>query len=198
MTELTVIISAIASVMSALAAALAWLAKLRWSQEFAAAKDETIKTKDAQIVALREQFQETLRVKDAQIEGLKEFTPIKVREYFVSVKQQLEEYIDNLKGQLQQKQEAIEKLERTATANSEELSSFREQRKQLEQEMAQVVNGLNELDKSTYDLNAAEARFHAAWLNLTQVASPIRGKDLIGWYPYLLVKRYEEQKIQVD
>src|SRR5574341_1705581 len=165
MTELTVIISAIASVMSALAAALAWLAKLRWSQEFAAAKDETIKTKDAQIVALREQFQETLRVKDAQIEGLKEFTPIKVREYFVSVKQQLEEYIDNLKGQLQQKQEAIEKLERTATANSEELSSFREQRKQLEQEMAQVVNGLNELDKSTYDLNAAEARFHAAWLN---------------------------------
>ncbi|MCH7754041.1 hypothetical protein IH970_02795 [candidate division KSB1 bacterium] len=74
---------------SSIAAILAWIAKLLWSKEYIAAKDEVIKAKDAQIEVLNQ-----------QIEGLKELTPMKIREYFLSVKLQLEEYNDHLKGQL--------------------------------------------------------------------------------------------------
>lgn len=64
---------------SAVAAVLAWAAKLRWSKEYAAAKDEVIRAKDAQIELLRN-----------GIENLRSLTPMKIREYFLSVKKQLE------------------------------------------------------------------------------------------------------------
>ena len=47
------------TILSALAAVLAWAAKLWWGREFAAAKDEIIKAKD-----------ELINVKEAQIEQL--------------------------------------------------------------------------------------------------------------------------------
>lgn len=77
------------TLLSLLAAILAWLAKLRWSKEYAAAKDETIRAKDAQIDALKQ-----------QIENLKDLTPDKLREYFESTRTSLEEYIEKLKMQL--------------------------------------------------------------------------------------------------
>ncbi len=84
---------------SALATILAWVAKLWWSKEYAAAKDETIRAKDAQIAAL-----------EAQLDTFRELTPMKIREYFVSVKDQLEEYNDMLKKQVEEKDRQIEVL----------------------------------------------------------------------------------------
>lgn len=80
---------AVSAVASALAAVLAWAAKLLWSKEYAAAKDEIIGAKQAQIELLKN-----------EIENLRNLTPMKIREYFISVKEQLEEYIDSLQGQL--------------------------------------------------------------------------------------------------
>jgi hypothetical protein len=108
---------------SALAAVLAWAAKLWWAKEYSAAKDETIKSKEAQIASLKAALEhiqtlagETAKAKDAQIEGLKseiqnlrELSPVKLREYFLSVKEQLEEYNDKLREELKTAQEAIEK-----------------------------------------------------------------------------------------
>ena len=45
-----------ATVASALAAVLAWVAKLRWSKEYAAAKEEIIKSKEAQLTIKDEQI----------------------------------------------------------------------------------------------------------------------------------------------
>ncbi len=84
-------ISGVITLLSILAAILAWLAKLRWSKEYAAAKDETIRAKDAQIDALKQ-----------QIENLKDLTPNKLREYFESTRTSLEEYIEKLKIQLRE------------------------------------------------------------------------------------------------
>lgn len=110
MPDWTILIPAFTSLLSAGAAVLAWLAKLRWSEEFAAAKDETIKAKEAQIAGLRDQFTETIRAKDALIEGLKDLSSMKVREYFVSMKQSLEEYNDKLKADLAEAQGENEQL----------------------------------------------------------------------------------------
>ena len=105
---------AICAAASAIAAVLAWAAKLRWSKEFGAAKDETIKSKETQIETLRNALRslgtlqdEVIKAKDAQIESLhheieniRELTPMKIREYFLSVKAQLEEFNDCLQQQL--------------------------------------------------------------------------------------------------
>jgi response regulator RpfG family c-di-GMP phosphodiesterase len=92
----TVTFSLITSLLSAIAAVLAWAAKLRWSKEYAAAKDEVIKAKEAQIEFLKN-----------EIETLRELSPIKIREYFVSVKTQLEEYIDLQKSQIRDAETAL-------------------------------------------------------------------------------------------
>lgn len=75
-------IQIIVILLSLLAAILAWAAKIIWSRQYSKAKDERIK-------ALNK-----------QIELLKEFSPIKIREYFLSVKEQLEEYNEHLKEKL--------------------------------------------------------------------------------------------------
>jgi len=87
------IIYATGALASALAAVLAWAAKLRWAKEYAAAKDEIIRAKESEIAAL-----------NAQIKILNELTPMKIREYFLSVKTQLEEYIEHL----EQRNKALE------------------------------------------------------------------------------------------
>lgn len=91
-----VLIYTIAALASALAAVLAWAAKLWWAREFGAAKDEIIRAKDAQIELLK-----------SEIQNLKELTPMKIREYFTSVKVQLEEYNELLQRQLNEAQENI-------------------------------------------------------------------------------------------
>jgi HD-GYP domain-containing protein (c-di-GMP phosphodiesterase class II) len=78
------IISLVMSLFSTIAATLAWIAKLRWAKEYTAAKD-------AQIESLKN-----------EIQILQDLSPIRVREYFVSVKAQLEEYIEFQKKQIQE------------------------------------------------------------------------------------------------
>lgn len=119
------VISAIAS---SLAAVLAWAAKLWWSKEYGAAKDEIIRAKEAQIEALK-----------GEIESLKEMTPMKIREYFLSVRQQLEEYNDALNGELDEarkeiaeKNAAIKKLESEGAQKSNEVIKLECERDKIE------------------------------------------------------------------
>lgn len=121
-------IYAIAAISSALAAVLAWAAKLWWAKEFSAAKEETIKAKDAQIELLK-----------AQIESLRELSPMKVREYFISVKEQLEEFIDDLQKQLQQarvdieqKSDHIERLRTEGQTHVAEIKRLTDEKANLE------------------------------------------------------------------
>ena len=78
-------ISLATAFLSALAAVLAWAAKLWWGKEQAAAKEELIKAKDAHIALL-----------EREVKSLQGFTPMKIREYFLIVKSQLEEYTEQL------------------------------------------------------------------------------------------------------
>ena len=91
-TDLIPFITALSALISAIAAAF-------WGRGLAIAKNETIKAKEAQIEALRTTQEQLAKIKEAQIESLlheietyRQLTPNKIREYFVSVKQQLEEY----------------------------------------------------------------------------------------------------------
>lgn len=86
----------IAALASSLAAVLAWISKLWWAKEYTAAKNETIHAKEAQIELLK-----------TELENLRELTPMKLREYFLSVKEQLEEYNNKLREELESANDAI-------------------------------------------------------------------------------------------
>lgn len=107
------------SLASALAAVLAWAAKLWWGKEHIAAKNETIAAKESQIELL-----------GREIEMYRELTPMKIREYFVSVRTQLEEQIDALKEELARKDQELRERE-SAELDDKERKQTVEDRAQL-------------------------------------------------------------------
>lgn len=80
---------------SSVAAILAWVAKLRWAQEYRDATDRLLQAKDAEISAVRSQFQ-----------VLEAASSAKVLEIFRNTKQVLEEHIDNLQAELHKARQA--------------------------------------------------------------------------------------------
>ena len=64
----------IAVIISGVAAILAWIAKIRWSKEYADAKDQTIRAKDEQ-----------LRVLQLQLQELKDLNPEQLRTWYISI-----------------------------------------------------------------------------------------------------------------
>jgi hypothetical protein len=146
------ILAFIIAIVNALVAILAWFAKIRWSNEFARAKDETIKAKeamvevkDAQLQAMIMEKDEVIRAKDEQIKmlerevhSLQELTPMKIREYFLSVRQQIEEYNDLLKGELEEANREIEKkndeialLQTMDTQKTKDIQELEEERDRI-------------------------------------------------------------------
>jgi len=67
------------TVLSLAGACLAWLAKLKWSAEFEKAKNAIIDSKDAEISQLKN-----------QMALLSELNPVKLRESYLKMKEQLE------------------------------------------------------------------------------------------------------------
>lgn len=176
--DLSQLIPLVASLASAIAAILAWIAKIRWSDEYSKAKDETIKSKDtliavkdaqlqtlitnkdeiikakdtlisvkdAELQALLTNKDEIIKTKDEQIKvlereikSLNDLTPMKIREYFKSVKEQLEEYngylqkqVDEAKTEIVRKNEEISKLESTGNQKEDELERLRAERDKIE------------------------------------------------------------------
>ncbi len=133
----------VSSIASSLAAVLAWAAKLWWGREFAAAKDEIIKAKDAQIELLK-----------SEIDSLKELTPMKIREYFLSVREQMEEYnnllqkqLDEAHKELETKSAEIDNLRREGEKNANEIEKLEEDRQRIANAATRLEGQLTELQQ---------------------------------------------------
>ena len=138
--EWIVLLSALASVISA---ALAWAAKLWWSKEYIAAKDEIIKAKETQIDLL-----------NAQIRNLQDLTPMKIREYFLSVRTQLEEYNESLQTELSQARKQIEEKQQEikslrAEDNNYKMAELQSRRKELLVKFELLRSELEQVSKLT-------------------------------------------------
>lgn len=101
------VLSLLLSIISTIAAILAWVAKIRWSSEYTAAKDEIVKAKEAQIDSLKN-----------EIRFLQEINSPKIHEYYSSVKSELEDFIDIkdreleiAQDELQQKEDQIKEMQ---------------------------------------------------------------------------------------
>lgn len=119
--------SILVSVLSMLVAILAHISKIRWAKEFAVAKDEIIRAREAETEAKAEQLQtkdELIRIKDIQIKHWQSLTPEKVIEYHNSVKAELYAYNETLRSELESSKQELkatlekqEKLEKTIPSN---------------------------------------------------------------------------------
>jgi len=105
---------------------------LRWSQEYTSAKEAEIAAKNAQLQTL-----------EREITSLRELTPMKIREYFLSVKGQLEEYNTLLQQQLEEtrlelssRDVRIQDLTRTEVEQRDEISRNVSEKRELEVRLA--------------------------------------------------------------
>src|SRR5947208_229939 len=168
---------AIGTLVSAAAAVLAWVAKLKWSKEFRDAKDATIQAKEDQIKTLQARHEASaaendavLKAKDAliaakdeqvkllqtEITNLREFSPSKLREYFLTVRQQLEEYNNLLKSQLEEAQNVIKQKQDEINAVKSEGAAQSEAVKRLEKEKAVIEENTKKLQEKVGALEATE------------------------------------------
>lgn len=136
----------VSTIASSIAAVLAWAAKLWWGREFAAAKDEIIKAKEAQIELLT-----------SEISSLKELTPMKIREYFLSVREQMEEYnnllkdqLDDAHKQLENKTTEIEKLKQEGEKSAAEVKKIEDERQRIAEAATNLEQQLSNL-KGKYE-----------------------------------------------
>lgn len=100
-------LSIITTFASVVAAILAWLAKIRWSREYASAKDEIIRSKDANITNLQSDYKLVIEAKDShikrlesEIDLLQKFNSETLKTQYLSVKGQLEDRVNELQKQL--------------------------------------------------------------------------------------------------
>lgn len=68
---------------------------------------------------------ETIQALKVQVETLKDFTPMKIREYARSIKEQLEEYNDQLQAQLPDAEREIEELKADAQSSVVQMETVR-------------------------------------------------------------------------
>jgi len=190
----------IAAVLSALASVLAWAARLIWGREFAAAKDETIKAKEAQLVTK----DETIKAKDAQIEGLtqrlkeeRELNPMMIREYFVSVKAQLEEYIALLKGQRDEAQGKLVGLQREIKTVQATAAGRQDQIRELVAERSRLQDVSAALSKQVEQLQSKQEENDQVLYNYETLLKPV---DLgaVPWTAITSLKDLDFSKLAID
>jgi hypothetical protein len=171
----------IAAVLSAAASVLAWAARLFWGKEFAAAKDETIRAKEAQLATK----DENIKAKEAQIAALtdrlkeeKELNPMKIREYFVSVKQQLEEYIERLKGDLTKAQGQLSTLQVEIEGERSRSAGRQDQIKKLDVEKTRLQRLTLSLQNQVDGLQVKRSESAGVIFNFDSLSKPLIVPDL--------------------
>lgn len=113
---------------SIIAAIIAWTAKLRWSKEYRDATNRLIQAKDAEISTLKSQSERLEKSKDAeiqilqhQIEKLEKLNPKELIEWYEGLKKFSEEYVEQLRRQLEEAKQKIKILESTQKQESDQL-----------------------------------------------------------------------------
>lgn len=163
------------TLLSLIGAILAWLAKLRWSQEYAAAKDEIIKAKEAQIETVKAHKDAQVDALRTQIDALKELSSMKLREHYLSHKDAFEECIDGLEGKIataestiSEKIKQIHEMEAEGNLHKKELDIARDE--------------IKEMQAHKYNLELEIERMKAEYRNLKDLSRQVI--STFNKYPY--------------
>ncbi len=125
--ELITAIQAGSVLVAGIVSVLAWIAKIRWSREFAAAKDETIKSKDAEIQVWKD-----------HVEVLRSLNPPTLVEYVTKTRELIEIATKAQVGQFKERVETLERELIKAKGDAARVSSLTADRDRLVAEVKRL------------------------------------------------------------
>jgi hypothetical protein len=128
-----------------------------WSREFAHAKDEVIRAKEAQIALLRD-----------EIRQLHELNPAKLREYHQIVKQGLEEYNNQLKARLDEKDRELREAKALVPGEHQAVVEATNALRIQSEHVAHLVHDLDRYDELMTAAFAALRKAGARSITLTE------------------------------
>ena len=154
-------IASIAALFSAIAAFVSAIISARWGQQYEKAKNAQIQATET-IVKAKDSQIETL---NTEIGLLRDMLSPKMRESFVSMREQLEEYNESLKDQLTSAKSQIAELQSKQTSqtfNVNQLNEVESERSLLQQRIHNLENEIKELQdiKSSTATNGVSSRQH--------------------------------------
>lgn len=131
---------------NAVAACLAWVAKIRWSKEYRDATDRIIQAKEQEIGALKR-----------QIELYEQLNPKKLVEWYQAQKEMAEQYVESLKRQLEDARTAIHELETSGKEKEEKLRPAKDAEEALKKYVIDFERDLekHKLPDLAYMVNSA-------------------------------------------
>lgn len=96
--------------------------------------------------------EEQIKLLEKEVNNLRELTPMKIREYFLSVREQLEEYVEILQEDLRaarrevsKKEEQIGRLQNEGESHQAEVEDLRRDKERIEAASAHLQTQLREL-----------------------------------------------------
>jgi K+-sensing histidine kinase KdpD len=133
----------IGTILSSIAAILAWISKIRWSNEYREATKQTINSKDAEIDNLR-----------SHIKRLENFSPMVVEEYYQTNLKQMETILSTVQEQLEvandelsSHKDEIDTLKLKEESYQEEINEKSELIRVKEERINNLQKDYKELDK---------------------------------------------------
>lgn len=145
------VIQAVGALAAAAAAVLAWVAKIRWSEQYREAKEAQIQTLKTAIEQLEATKEVQIEVYKARLESLRQLDSRALRERFLAQKNSLEEmleereeYAERVQRRLNEAEEAIEELKSEKQLTQAELKKAAAAKERLEAEIATLRSRLEE------------------------------------------------------
>jgi hypothetical protein len=172
------IITGLTVLLSTLSAVLAWVAKLLWGKEFAAAKDATIKSLQDGREDLKQSMASQLAAKDAEIEVWKEKYAFLERKLDENLWKQIDNQIDRQKKQIEEQTATVADLQ---TINTE-LEKFRDEGAGPNEKKA-LHGMINRLSKQLAETQARYSAFltdNQMALKSVEDALPVNQRQTIG------------------
>jgi hypothetical protein len=192
------ILYVIMTLASAIAAILAWIAQIRWSDKYRDSKEAQITSIERELAAIKNIKEEHTKILEGQIEQLRSLTPEKVNEFFVVTKANLEKYNDYLKSQVDEliiklgaSDSEIDGLKKTGSESEKSTVALQLENQTIKAQLRQAQNELARIQQTSLTDNEIE-----------RVTTYVSGSGIIWRQPEnqvdLSILNYDPLKLTLD
>jgi predicted nucleic acid-binding Zn-ribbon protein len=145
-------ISVITAFLNAIAILLVWATNTWWSKKFADAKNAEITALKSAIDSLKAAQTETVRAKNAEIIAIKQNTPEKIRDAFQATNQIMEDTFGKLRSTLEETNNKVIDLEKLKTEKQSEIADLAIAKQQYELEILNLKKEIMNLNEEKEEI----------------------------------------------
>jgi hypothetical protein len=145
LTLVVALIQATGALLAAAAAVLAWIAKIRWADEFKAAKEAEIQSLKTRIQELKATKDEQIAVYKSHVETLRQLDSTTLREHYISQREGFEEPVDEL-------EQSVAEYERQLDEATQLINGLRSEKRATEAELQETIAARDQLEHQVENL----------------------------------------------